>query len=234
MSQNEQGDFVVALKCMRAQFVPVISSGLNLNVAPWLVSHYMFRASRVVGNAGKVPEWGVCWAVELQPRRPSVWTAVRPVNCLCQSWVNDRADTVYSWMEIKVGLWTRDKDSLQALSIPSYQAPEERNYHIFYSMLNGMSAEEKKLLSLGTPSEYYYLTMVRPWSPSSPFHSSLTCLHNPVITALFPQACTTFLLSSFLTSVTTTSAHITTLLFSIANQEWGRPTKCLIDNHRRP
>ncbi|XP_049629050.1 unconventional myosin-VIIb [Suncus etruscus] len=39
------------------------------------------------------------------------------------------------------------------------QAPEERNYHIFYSMLNGMSAEEKKLLSLGTPSEYYYLTM---------------------------------------------------------------------------
>ncbi|XP_047628577.1 unconventional myosin-VIIb [Phacochoerus africanus] len=39
------------------------------------------------------------------------------------------------------------------------QAPEERNYHIFYCMLMGMSAEEKKLLGLGTPSEYHYLTM---------------------------------------------------------------------------
>ncbi|XP_042850117.1 unconventional myosin-VIIb isoform X3 [Panthera tigris] len=39
------------------------------------------------------------------------------------------------------------------------QAPEERNYHIFYCMLQGMSAEEKQLLSLGTPSEYHYLTM---------------------------------------------------------------------------
>ncbi|XP_014693242.3 unconventional myosin-VIIb isoform X1 [Equus asinus] len=39
------------------------------------------------------------------------------------------------------------------------QAPEERNYHIFYCMLLGMSAEEKQLLGLGTPSEYRYLTM---------------------------------------------------------------------------
>ncbi|XP_061055072.1 unconventional myosin-VIIb [Eubalaena glacialis] len=39
------------------------------------------------------------------------------------------------------------------------QAPEERNYHIFYCMLMGMSAEEKQLLCLGTPSEYHYLTM---------------------------------------------------------------------------
>lgn len=39
------------------------------------------------------------------------------------------------------------------------QAPEERNYHIFYCMLMGMNAEEKKLLGLGTPSEYHYLTM---------------------------------------------------------------------------
>lgn len=45
------------------------------------------------------------------------------------------------------------------------QAPEERNYHIFYCMLMGMSAEEKKLLGLGTPSEYHYLTMVRPALP---------------------------------------------------------------------
>ncbi|XP_018612550.2 unconventional myosin-VIIa [Scleropages formosus] len=39
------------------------------------------------------------------------------------------------------------------------QAPEERNYHIFYCMLMGMPAEQKKILSLGNPSEYHYLTM---------------------------------------------------------------------------
>lgn len=41
------------------------------------------------------------------------------------------------------------------------QAPEERNYHIFYYMLMGMPAEQKKILSLGTAAEYKYLTMVR-------------------------------------------------------------------------
>uniref|UniRef100_A0AAV2KT89 Unconventional myosin-VIIa n=1 Tax=Knipowitschia caucasica TaxID=637954 RepID=A0AAV2KT89_KNICA len=40
-----------------------------------------------------------------------------------------------------------------------HQAPEERNYHIFYYMLMGMSAEQKKTLSLGTTAEYNYLTM---------------------------------------------------------------------------
>ena len=40
------------------------------------------------------------------------------------------------------------------------QAPEERNYHIFYCMLMGMSAEQKKILSLGNSAEYNYLTMV--------------------------------------------------------------------------
>lgn len=46
------------------------------------------------------------------------------------------------------------------------QAAEERNYHIFYCMLMGMSLEEKNMLGLGMPSEYHYLTMV---SPSFPF-----------------------------------------------------------------
>lgn len=41
------------------------------------------------------------------------------------------------------------------------QAPEERNYHIFYYMLMGMPAAQKKTLSLGTAAEYKYLTMVR-------------------------------------------------------------------------
>ncbi|XP_053452789.1 unconventional myosin-VIIb isoform X2 [Nycticebus coucang] len=39
------------------------------------------------------------------------------------------------------------------------QAPEERNYHIFYCMLLGMRAQDKELLCLGMPSEYHYLTM---------------------------------------------------------------------------
>uniref|UniRef100_A0A3B3QZ91 Si:ch73-194h10.2 n=1 Tax=Paramormyrops kingsleyae TaxID=1676925 RepID=A0A3B3QZ91_9TELE len=39
------------------------------------------------------------------------------------------------------------------------QAPEERNYHIFYCMLMGMPAEQKKILQLGNSSEYKYLTM---------------------------------------------------------------------------
>ncbi|XP_061492399.1 unconventional myosin-VIIb isoform X2 [Rhineura floridana] len=39
------------------------------------------------------------------------------------------------------------------------QAPEERNYHIFYCMLMGMNLEQKKMLNLGTPAEYTYLTM---------------------------------------------------------------------------
>lgn len=42
------------------------------------------------------------------------------------------------------------------------QAPEERNYHIFYYMLEGMPAEKKKTLSLGRASDYNYLTMVTP------------------------------------------------------------------------
>jgi len=36
--------------------------------------------------------------------------------------------------------------------------PDERNYHIFYRMLAGMSADEKERLSLTDASDYYYLT----------------------------------------------------------------------------
>ncbi|XP_029471551.1 unconventional myosin-VIIb isoform X2 [Rhinatrema bivittatum] len=38
------------------------------------------------------------------------------------------------------------------------QAPEERNYHIFYCMVQGMALEQKKLLNLSTAAEYTYLT----------------------------------------------------------------------------
>ncbi|TWW72912.1 Unconventional myosin-VIIb [Takifugu flavidus] len=39
-----------------------------------------------------------------------------------------------------------------------HQAPEERNYHIFYCMLAGTTAEEKETLGLGDAREYAFLT----------------------------------------------------------------------------
>ncbi|XP_068600827.1 unconventional myosin-VIIa-like [Brachionichthys hirsutus] len=39
------------------------------------------------------------------------------------------------------------------------QAPDERNYHIFYCMLRGMTPETKAKLGLGLASDYSYLTM---------------------------------------------------------------------------
>ncbi|XP_027058870.1 unconventional myosin-VIIa-like [Pocillopora damicornis] len=38
------------------------------------------------------------------------------------------------------------------------QMPDERNYHIFYRMLSGMSRDERELLNLTDASDYYYLT----------------------------------------------------------------------------
>uniref|UniRef100_A0A2I3GWC2 Myosin VIIA n=1 Tax=Nomascus leucogenys TaxID=61853 RepID=A0A2I3GWC2_NOMLE len=39
------------------------------------------------------------------------------------------------------------------------QAPDERNYHVFYCMLEGMSEDQKKKLGLGQASNYNYLAM---------------------------------------------------------------------------
>uniref|UniRef100_A0ABI7YQQ2 Myosin VIIA n=1 Tax=Felis catus TaxID=9685 RepID=A0ABI7YQQ2_FELCA len=39
------------------------------------------------------------------------------------------------------------------------QAPDERNYHVFYCMLEGMSADQKKRLGLGQATDYNYLAM---------------------------------------------------------------------------
>nr|XP_039263325.1 unconventional myosin-VIIa-like [Styela clava] len=42
-----------------------------------------------------------------------------------------------------------------------YQANGERNYHIFYCMLAGMSSEQKQKFGLGEPSDYLYLTRIK-------------------------------------------------------------------------
>lgn len=41
------------------------------------------------------------------------------------------------------------------------QSPDERNYHIFYCLLAGLSAEDKEKLELSDASQYKYLTGVR-------------------------------------------------------------------------
>ena len=43
-----------------------------------------------------------------------------------------------------------------------FQAPDERNYHVFYCMLEGMNEEEKRRLGLGQAADYNYLAMVSP------------------------------------------------------------------------
>ncbi|XP_040587740.1 unconventional myosin-VIIa [Mesocricetus auratus] len=39
------------------------------------------------------------------------------------------------------------------------QAPDERNYHVFYCMLEGMNEEQKRKLGLGEAADYNYLAM---------------------------------------------------------------------------
>ena len=41
-----------------------------------------------------------------------------------------------------------------------FQARDERNYHVFYCMLAGMSREEKQSLDLTAASDYVYLNQV--------------------------------------------------------------------------
>ncbi|XP_038672457.1 unconventional myosin-VIIa-like isoform X3 [Scyliorhinus canicula] len=76
---------------------------------------------------------------------------------------NDNSSRFGKYIEI----YFNDDGIMQGAKIEQYlleksrvcgQAQDERNYHIFYSMLMGMSTEKKKLLSLGTAHEYDFLT----------------------------------------------------------------------------
>lgn len=40
------------------------------------------------------------------------------------------------------------------------QAPDERNYHVFYEMLLGLSESQKQAYGLLTPEKYFYLNQV--------------------------------------------------------------------------
>lgn len=62
------------------------------------------------------------------------------------------------------GAWAADIGStvLTELTLALLlQAPDERNYHVFYCMLRGMTMEQKKKLGLGKATDYNYLAMVR-------------------------------------------------------------------------
>ncbi|XP_062337712.1 unconventional myosin-VIIb [Osmerus eperlanus] len=52
----------------------------------------------------------------------------------------------------------RMEEYLLETSRVCHQASEERNYHVFYCMLAGMSAEQKKMLSLGDATDFNFLT----------------------------------------------------------------------------
>lgn len=41
-----------------------------------------------------------------------------------------------------------------------FQAPEERNYHIFYEMLEALTDDQKSQLGLQTAPKYFYLNQV--------------------------------------------------------------------------
>lgn len=42
-----------------------------------------------------------------------------------------------------------------------FQAPDERNYHVFYEMLTGLSEQELENYGLGSVEDYFYLNQVR-------------------------------------------------------------------------
>lgn len=64
------------------------------------------------------------------------------------------------WVFARAATWYKSNFLVVKNMCFHVQAPEERNYHIFYYMLMGMPAEQKKILSLGSAAEYNYLTMV--------------------------------------------------------------------------
>lgn len=42
-----------------------------------------------------------------------------------------------------------------------FQAPDERNYHVFYEMLAGLPKNELENYGLGSVEDYFYLNQVR-------------------------------------------------------------------------
>lgn len=80
------------------------------------------------------------------------------------------------------------------------QAPDERNYHIFYCMLKGMSPEMKAKLGLSLAKDYSYLTMVRDPSHLSLHGLFIEILLNQILIhcLLTPLSCVILILFFFI------------------------------------
>lgn len=84
----------------------------------------------------------------------------------------------HSWAWLCVWGVTKVGGSLLCTRLPTLQAKNERNYHIFYELLAGLPAHLRQAFSLQEAETYYYLNQVstckhlklqHPWvGPGSP------------------------------------------------------------------
>ena len=63
-------------------------------------------------------------------------------------------DNLYSWLSTARWSWLMTETTL------CFQAPEERNYHVFYEMLEALTDEQKGNYGLQTAPKYFYLNQV--------------------------------------------------------------------------
>ena len=74
------------------------------------------------------------------------------------------------------------------------QNNDERNYHVFYCMLAGMTKEQKQQLELQAPTQYRYLTgvSVGPLTSRLPGKKMSKCVHSVCQAVSTPQDCAFF------------------------------------------
>lgn len=77
---------------------------------------------------------------------------------------------------------------------PFLQATEERNYHVFYELLSGLSEQDKEKYGLQTADKYFYLNQVGKCCTELLFSVTLAC--NTILVGGMLKHCRT-LLSGF-------------------------------------